>query len=83
MPFDPRPVSAGGNKGIDELFTREPSGGKYRVVGVDTFDGTDWVEGDYDTLEEAKKVADEKGGTMLKTHVYDASGKHVYGAGSF
>jgi hypothetical protein len=57
--------------------------GKFRVVGVDTFDGTDWIYGDYDTREEATKVANSKGGQMLKTHVYDDVGKHICGAGSF
>lgn len=57
--------------------------GKYRVIGVDTFDGTDWVSGDYDTLDQAKQNAKDEGGTMLKTHVYDDTGKHVFEAGSF
>jgi len=57
--------------------------GKFRVVGVDTFDGTDWVEGDFDTKEEALELAKLKGGTMLKTHVYDDKGNHINGFGSF
>jgi len=57
--------------------------GKYRVVGVDTFDGTDWVKGDYDSPEEAIRVANMHGGTMLKTHVYDDRGRHIHGAGRF
>jgi len=57
--------------------------GKFRVVGVDTFDGTDWIYGDYDTIEEATSLANSKGGEMLKTHVYDDAGKHCGGAGRF
>lgn len=59
--------------------------GKLRVVGVDTFDGTDWVEDDFTTLNRAKKHADEaiEEQQMLKMHVYDDAGNHVYEAGSF
>ncbi len=57
--------------------------GKFRVVGVDTFDGTDWVQGDFDTESEALAVAKEKGGTMTKMHVYDDQGKHLGEAGTF
>ena len=57
--------------------------GQFRVVGVDTFSNEDWVCGDYDTEQEAIAVANEKGGTMLKTHVYDDKGKHLHDAGTF
>ncbi len=59
--------------------------GKFRVIGVDTFDrdGSDWIEGDFKTKEEALKVAKEKGGTMLKTHVYDDKGNHIGEGGTF
>jgi len=83
MPYDPRPVSEGGNRGIDESFTRAAPKGKFRVIGVDTFDGGDWVQGDFDTLEEALKVARSKGGEMTKMHVYDDKGKHQGQAGTF
>ena len=36
MPYDPRPVSQGGNAGIDEQFSRNAPEGKFRVIGVDT-----------------------------------------------
>ncbi len=61
---------------------KAPSG-KFRVVGVDTFDGTDWVVGDYDTRESALGVAFIKGGEMLKMHVYDDKGNHCGEAGRF
>lgn len=57
--------------------------GMYRVVGVDTFDRTDWVEGDFDTLEAALARARSGGGEMLKTHVYDDQGRHMGTAGRF
>lgn len=57
--------------------------GNFRVIGVDTFDSTDWIEGDFDTKEKAFKKANEMGGTMLKTHVYDDKGNHLYDAGRF
>jgi hypothetical protein len=57
--------------------------GKFRVVGVDTFDGGDWIEGDFKTKDEAFKHANTKGGEMLKTHVYDDKGNHLHEAGVF
>jgi len=83
MPYDPRPVSEGGNRGIDEQFSRAAPKGKFRVICVDTFDGGDWVHGDYDTKEEAIKWANTKSGEMLKSHVYDDAGRHVSEAGTF
>lgn len=82
MPYDPRPVSEGGNRGIDEEFTRYGKK-KYRVVGVDTFDGSDWVVGDYDTRKEAIGIANSKGGQMTRMHVYDTNGKCIHSAGSY
>ncbi|MCK9310834.1 MAG: hypothetical protein M0P26_01005 [Bacteroidales bacterium] len=67
-----------------EGFGRFPQNGKkFRVVGVDTFANEDWLEGDFNTKEEAMEHAQEKGGTMLKMHVYDEKGKHVGEAGDF
>jgi hypothetical protein len=56
---------------------------KFRVICVDTFDGGDWIEGDFDTKEQALECARKKGGEMLKTHVYDDNGNHVGEAGTF
>lgn len=67
---------------MTKLVLKAPEG-KFRVVGVDTFDGSDWVEGDYDTREKALEVVRRKGGTMLKMHAYDDRGKHIGEAGSF
>lgn len=57
--------------------------GKYRVVGVDTFDGEDFLIGDFDSKEEAIQIAHERGGHMRKTHVYSDAGKHIGEGGSF
>lgn len=65
-----------------DLELKAPEG-KFRVVGVDTFDGTDWVDGDYDTYEKARLAAIEKGGKMLKTHVYNDKGIRLFEAGTF
>lgn len=85
MPYDPRPRSQGGNRDIDEGFSRCAPKGKFRVVGVDTFDGTDWVEGDFDTLSQAQKHANKrtKSQQMLKMHIYDETGAHRHDAGTF
>lgn len=50
--------------------------GKFRVIGVDTFDRTDWVDKDCDSLEAARKHASERtwGKEMLKMYVYDDKG---------
>jgi len=82
MPYDPRPVSEGGNRGIDEEFTRKAQG-KYRVVGVDTFDGTDWVQGDYPSRNAAIEVAQRESGTMCKMYVYDDQGRCRHAFGTF
>jgi len=57
--------------------------GKYRVVGVDTFSNEDWIDGDFSTAAEAIERARSKGGVMLKTHVYDDTGLHIFQAGEF
>lgn len=83
MPYDPRPESQGGNRGIDERFSRAAPKGQFRVIGVDTFDGGDWVEADFNTRSEALQHAATRGGEMLKMHVYDDEGRHIGEAGNF
>lgn len=68
---------------MGETFSHKPPKGKFRVVGVDTFDGTDWVEGDFDTKEAALARAHTRGGSMTKMHVYDDTGRHIGDAGEF
>ncbi len=77
MPYDFRPVSEGGNGGIDDAFSRKAPKGKYRLVCVDIFDGTDWVKDDYENLLDAQKEAKESSGEMLKVHIYDDKGNHL------
>ncbi len=57
--------------------------GKPFVIGVDTFDYTDWLEGYFDTNEEAIKEAEERGRPMLRMHAYNKDGKHIGGGGEF
>jgi len=66
-----------------KMTERRAPKGKFRIIGVDTYDGTDWVYDDLDDLESAKDFADKKGGEMLKTHVYDDNGDNKYSAGIF
>lgn len=85
MPYDPRSTKNGGNRGIDVDFPRQAPRGTFRVVGVDTFDGSDWVEGIFDSLNKAIAHAEErtKGKEMLKMHIYNDKGEHVYDCGTF
>ena len=64
---------------------RKPPKGKFRVVGVDTFDGDDWVAGDFDTRESALNyvLAETSGKQMLMMHVYDDTGRHVGSGGNY
>lgn len=80
MPYDPD-----SNAGIDKRFSRSAPPGKFRVIGVDTFDGGDWLEGDFDNAGAAVShaVARTKGQQMLKMHVYDETGQHITATGSF
>lgn len=57
--------------------------GKFRVVCVDTFDGTNWVGGDFVNKDNALIFAKNKGDTMLKTHVYNDQGEHIADYGTF
>lgn len=60
--------------------------GEFRVVCVDTFDGDDWVGGDFKTKEEAIDFANKKvkaNPTMFKVHIYDDVGVHLFEAGKF
>jgi len=63
-----------------ELIAKEEN---FRIVWVDTFDGDDWVIDEVETLKEAMDIARSRWWTMLKTHVYDSSGRHRGEGGSF
>lgn len=77
MPYDPS------NSSIDESFSRQAPAGKFRVVGVDTFEGSDWLENDCGTIEEAQKVANKKSGEMTMMYIYNDKGAYVGEAGTF
>ncbi|HCM43666.1 TPA: hypothetical protein DIS55_01800 [Candidatus Kaiserbacteria bacterium] len=79
------PVQRNENSGIDVDFSRNAPKGKFRVVSVDTFDGTDGVDGDFDTLglAEAYIARATEGQEMLKMHIYDDKGDHVGEGGSY
>mgnify|MGYP003419577282 FL=1 len=83
MPYDPRPISEGGNKGIDEEFSRKARKGCFRVISVDTFDGSDCHHGDRRTLERAMVLANTHCGTMQRAYIYDDQGKCVWSGGSY
>ena len=61
-----------------------PPPGKFRVLGCDTFEApdADYLIGTYDTLQEAKDVADKRGGTMNPVYIFDDRGQIVYSAGN-
>ncbi len=67
------------------MFSRSAPKGKFRLIGVDTFDGGDWVVGDYKILSTAREIANNEtaGKQMLKMYVYDDKGKCRHSAGSF
>lgn len=41
----------------EKIISKE---GKFTVLGIDKFDGTDWVEGRYDSKEKALEIARKK-----------------------
>ncbi len=85
MPYDARPVSEGGNRGIDAKFSRVAPMGKFRVIGVDTFDGGDWLDDDFDSLEAAVRHVEAliDGKQMLMMYIYDDTGKYLEQRGTF
>lgn len=59
--------------------------GKFRVIGVDTFEGptAEYHIGDYNTLGRATLACNIHGGTMNPCYVYDDRGVKLHSAGSF
>ena len=66
--------------GIEE---RTAPQGKFRMIGVDTFDNSDWVEKDFSDRKEAIEIASIRGGVMLKMYVYDDQGKCIFQSGTY
>jgi len=68
---------------------RQSDKGKYRVLWVDKFDGSDGIEGEYKTAEEALKVARQKTKEAMKSttgygvatmyYAYDPNGRYLGG----
>lgn len=82
MPYDPRHESEGGNRSTANKDLKAPKG-KFRVVCVDTFDGGDYIKGDYKDKQKAFDAALGSSGTMAISYVYDDKGNRVYKSGSF
>lgn len=59
--------------------------GKFRVIGVDTFEAfdADYLIGDYNTPRGAIRVAKKKGKNMNPVYVYDDKGKLIANFGTF
>jgi len=53
--------------------------GKFRLLGVDTFDGpaSDFLVGDFKDKAEAIAEAAKRAGPMLRMHVFDDQGQNV------
>jgi hypothetical protein len=67
----------------DTRLSAEP--GKFRVVGVDTFEGltADYLIGDYPTEKIAIDEAKKHGGEMNPVYVYDDTGDMKFRCGSY
>ena len=54
--------------------------GKFRVVGVDTFEGpdADYLMEDLDSMAAAQRLADENAAPHNPVYVYDERGELVY-----
>jgi len=61
--------------------------GQYRVIGMDHVNTLDSPSGplskDFETLEEARDLADRMTQEFLWTYVYDDAGEVLYEAGSY
>jgi len=55
---------------------------KWKVYCVDTFDGTNWEHGRYDTQQESEHAARCAGGVMLRAHVETPNGKRIKSYGT-
>jgi hypothetical protein len=74
-------------KRVAEL--RKSEAGKYKVIGIDKFDGGDWVHAEYDSAEEALKTARELTRDAMSSasdasiatvyYAYTPSGKYLGG----
>lgn len=59
---------------IQAMVALKAPKGKFRVIGVDTFNGANWIQGDFDTKEKAFDKATHNF-VGCKMNVYDDKGK--------
>ena len=69
-------------------FKKSPEG-KYKVIGIDKFDGGDWVQGEYDSAKEAvgaarnftkREVAGATDSSIATVYyAYDPKGRYLGG----
>ncbi len=57
--------------------------GKPFVIGVDTFDHSDWLDKYCESDEEAIQYAKDNGASMQIYHAYDKDGNHIGQGGTF
>jgi hypothetical protein len=57
--------------------------GKFRLVQVDTFDGEEWIYGDFDTELEGRYACAKAGGNMLRAYLYNDRGQCIDWAGIY
>lgn len=68
---------------------RQSDSGKFKVLGIDKFDGEDWVHGEYGTAEEALSEARKNTTAAMRLaddssvatvyYAYDPNGKYLGG----
>lgn len=82
-PYDPRHESEGGNRTTSKSDLKAAKG-QYRVVLVDTFDGSDCVVLNTKNRNKAiAKVDEYQGRQMIRCYAYDDKGNCIRSAGSF
>ncbi|PIR92602.1 hypothetical protein COU01_00840 [Candidatus Falkowbacteria bacterium CG10_big_fil_rev_8_21_14_0_10_44_15] len=74
--------ASGENRNIDEDLLPQAPAGKFRIIGVDTFDYQTWLVGDCDTLLEAQELAEKKVGDMTVMHIFNDHGRRVWFTGT-
>jgi hypothetical protein len=78
-----------GKRCEEKMNMRKSPDGKYKVIGVDMFEGDDWLEGKYKTKEKALEVARRKTKEAMKSassatvatvyYAYDPQGNYLGG----
>ncbi len=70
-------ISDEGGMSIEDQIPKEAPEGKFRVIVIDNYEGS-YETDDLDTLELARKRADEAVGPLVSVAVYDDKGTSVY-----